>query len=187
MRPYSVKTQLEKGSLVEKSSGLAYEIDDPEIIRELAGNQTGKIAMGPVYRALKPSRDGIWNMFHSDGVTIRDGKRVIPYSRAFRAGLGECSEKAIAIQLSAQASGMECHLINGSIGEDDDSLMFDPHAFNIIYDEKGGLFIVDAENPVRVNSDGTVCPYSPPITAIEPNGKIKVPSKWKIGRIYALF
>ena len=92
--PKSVIKSLKQGSLVQKSGGSSYEIDDLDLDRKLGNFPEGFMPYGPIHRALRSSFSGILALFN-DSV-------VIPFSRAYAARIGECLEKAILVQLSAQ-------------------------------------------------------------------------------------
>ena len=108
--PRVVMNKLEKGSVVQKSMGLSYEIDDTEIYRQLGDYPAGTVPYGPAHRALESSLGKVFNLFN--------GRARIPFSEAFNAKLGECLEKAVLVQLSAQ-KGEASFLISGVFEEDD--------------------------------------------------------------------
>lgn len=52
----------------------------------------------------------------------------IPFSRVYEAGVGECLEKAVLVQLSER--GRKVFLIEGSLAVDYD---VDYHAYNVVF------------------------------------------------------
>ena len=110
----------------------------------------------------------------------------MPFSEMFNAKLGECLERAILVQMAAQRDNGISFLINGALlkhGED----CVESHAYNIIV-RNNRAFLVDAQNPLRVDTEGKVSvAYIAPINRIsgEING-IEVSSEWEQGRTYML-
>ena len=180
---HKVYPRLNKGDLVQKAGLTYYEIDDPQIFKNLGDFAPGAVPFGEIYRRLKPRKTEIMKMFDKKG-TKRDGKTVLPYSKIFQSNIGECVEKSILAQLAAQES-RDSFLINGLIGFDND-VGVDYHAFNVIYKEEKP-FLVDVTNPLASDDDRKVLQsYIAPLTGIE-NGEFVVPEEWKQGRIYYLF
>jgi hypothetical protein len=106
----------------------------------------------------------------------------MPFSEIFNAGLGECLEKAVLVQLAAQRQE-ESFLVNGAI-ENDEEVGADFHAYNIIV-RGGKLFLVDAQNPLLIDSEGRIYPYvAPVIEIIRESREIRISSEWKFGRTY---
>ncbi len=175
--PKSVIGRLDKGSKVQKSWGLFYEINDPNIDRRLGDFPEGVVPYGLIHRVLKSSRGEIMEVFN--------GSPEAPFSKAYEAGVGECLEKAILVQLSAQR-GREAFLINGYLTEDDD--VGTAHAYNIVFKD-GKAFLVDAQNPLAKDStDKITHPYIAPILGIEEDsGDFMVPQEWRQGRTYSIF
>jgi hypothetical protein len=176
--PKHVTQRLAKGSKVEKSWGLAYEIDDPNLDKRLGDFPEGAVPYTIIHGALKNSLGGILAVF--------GGSPEAPFSRAYEAGVGECLEKAILVQLSAQR-GRDAFLIHGWFVEDDD-VCLGSHAYNVVFKD-GKPFLIDAQNPL-VNSEGKSRPYIAPILGInEEHGEFEfvVPQEWKQGRTYLIF
>lgn len=176
--PKVVMSKLEKGSVVQKSMGLSYEIDDAEIYRQLGDYPVGTVLYGPAHRALESSLGKLFTLFN--------GRERIPFSEVFNAKLGECLEKAVLVQLSAQ-KGEASYLINGVL-EEEDVVGAGAHAFNIVF-RNGNPYLVDAENPLRKDETGIVTnPYLAPVLGIdEKTGQFIVPDEWKQGRRYYLW
>ncbi len=177
-RENSVIGNLARGNMVRKSMGRQYEIDDVEIERRLGDFPGGVIPYGPIYRALRnPKGDELMNIF--------GGSSEVPFSRVYEAGVGECLEKAILVQLAAQKGVDVPFLISGSLCEDGDFADF--HAFNIIFRD-GKPFLLDVQNPLSV-SDGIVThPYIAPVEdLLGQDYEFKVPNEWRQGRTYAIF
>ncbi len=202
-RPHIVQTKLERGSLVPKSWGLSYEIDDPEIFQRLGNFPEGMVPYGQIYRALTSSMGRIWQLFDQEGIEM-DGREVLPFSRVFESKLGECLEKAVLVQLSAQ-KGRDSFLISGLLGEDDGTRWYHGggfskdlnwytqrlrggmyHGFNIVF-KNGEPHLVDAQNPLVEDSNGKIHPYIAPIIGINSAGEIQVPREWQKNRVYALY
>lgn len=173
-KPLLVGSNLEKGSIVRKSMGLGYEIDDSKIYKKLECVE-GKLPYGPIHRALQSNSKKILELFNGD--------KTIPFSKAFDAGLGECLEKAILVQLAYQELG-DGFLVNGGIRLDEDDFLCH-HAYNVLVrDEKP--YLVDAENPlVKDKSSKIIHPCIIPINKIE-DGRFMVNEEHKQGRTYYL-
>ena len=176
--PKSVIANLSKGSKVQKSWGLYYEIDDIEIDKNLGEFPKGAVLYGPIYRTLKNSQREIMELFN------RDSK--ISFSKVYNKGLGECLEKSILVQLAVQRGG-EGFLINGCFSEEN-GIGVSPHAYNIVFRNKKP-FLVDVQNPLRIDSNNKITnQYIAPILGInEDYGEFLVPEEWKQKRIYSIF
>jgi hypothetical protein len=175
-KPKSVIARLNSGQEIDKSMGLKYLIDNPNIDLILGDFPQGAIPYGQIYRKLKSNSSDILRQF--------GGRNTIPFSEIFNADLGECLEKAVLVQLAAQRKE-ESFLINGTI-EEDGEVGAGFHAYNIVA-RAGKLFLVDAQNPARVDSDGKIHPYIAPVTDIcGAYGDFQVPSERKMGRTYSI-
>jgi hypothetical protein len=174
--PGTVVGSLKKGDKVRKSAGFSYIVDDVDIDRVLGRFPDGAIPYGPINRALRDSGKEIYDLF-------KDSNEV-PFSRAFNRGVGVCVEKAILVQLSAQRD-RESFLVNGCLEENGPGASW--HGFNVVFRD-GDAFLVDAHNPLSVNSDGLVVkPYIAPIFDIDNGyGEFIVPSEWRCGRRYSV-
>jgi hypothetical protein len=174
--PASVIENLAVGDVVGKSMGLSYFIDDKAIDLQLGQFPEGAIPYSAVYRKLSPSMAGINKQFN--------GRRNIPFSEVFNAGVGECLEKAVLIQLASQRKE-NSFLINGVI-EEDGVVGAGPHAYNVVV-RNGKPFLIDAQNPTRVDAGGKIHPYVAPIVDISGDyGEIKTTSEWRMGRSYSI-
>ena len=178
--PDVVIGRLGKGSVVQRGKGLSYEIDDPDIDRRLGDFPEDAVPYGPIHRTLRSA------LYHQ-GVILRpyDGSSRIPFSRAYNAGIGECLEKAILVQLSAQR-GRDAFLLIGCLAEDGE-VGVGSHAFNVVFMD-GKPFLVDAQNPLTEDSEGRIThPYIAPIQGIDGEyEEFIVPEEWKQGRTYSL-
>lgn len=174
--PRQVIGRLDRETKVQKSIGLTYIIDDVDIDKKLGEFPEGAVPYGPIHRTLRNSQREIMDLFN--------GSAEIPFSRAYEAGIGECLEKAILVQLSAQR-GRNALLINGSLTKDDD--FAGAHAYNVVFND-GKPFLVDAQNPLAIDSTGKIThPYIAPIFGIEGDyGDFVVPEGWKQGRTYSI-
>jgi len=175
--PRQVMERLDRGTKVQKSLGLTYIVDDVDIDKNLGEFPEGAVPYGPIHRALRNSQREIMDLFN--------GSSEAPFSRAYEEGVGECLEKAILVQLSAQR-GRNVFLINGYLTEDDDFV--GAHAYNVVFKD-GKPFLVDAQNPLAKDStDKITHPYIAPILGIEGEyGDFVVPKEWKQGRTYSIF
>ena len=176
--PHKVVARLSKGSTVQKGSSAIYEIDNPDIDRQLGTFPEGTVPYGPIHRALKPSVNKTMSLF--------EGRPIVPFSAAFNAGTGECLEKAVLVQLSAQR-GRNSFLINGALAQDGE-MGVDWHAYNVIFRD-GKPFLVDVQNPLAKDASGKIThPYIAPVLAIEDGdyGDFRVPEEWRQGRVYSL-
>ena len=176
--PKEVIERLSIGDKVQKSAGLIYEIDDINIDKKLGNFSEGAIPYGQIYQTLKNSQGGIYALFN--------GLSEAPFSRIYNARIGECLEKAILVQLSAQR-GRKSFLINGNIAEDD-KVGVGSHAYNVVF-KNGKPFLVDVQNPFGKDSTGKITlPYIAPIIGVkEGYADFIVPKEWKQGRTYSIF
>lgn len=174
--PGNVTSRLTRGVRVEKSAVYSYEIDDVNADEKLGVFPVGAIPYRPINDALRSSGSDIRALFKDSDC--------IPFSRALRAGVGQCLEKAILVQLAAQRKE-ESYLVNGAIELDDEfGAVF--HAFNLV--ARGDyMYLVDAENPIGKDENGKFTrPYVVPVREIAPNGTIIVPEEYRAGRTYCL-
>ena len=175
-KPRSVISKLDVGQIINKSMGLKYILDNPNIDLSLGDFPQGSIPYGPIYRKLNGNSSDILRRFGE--------KDKMPFSEMFNAGFGECLEKAVLVQLAAQRQE-ESFLINGTI-EEEGEIGASFHAYNLVV-RRDNLFLVDAQNPAKVNLDGKIYPYIAPITDICGSyGEFKVPIEWKLGRTYSI-
>ena len=97
------------------------------------------------------------------------------------AGVGECLEKAVLVQLAAQ-TGRDSFLINGLVSEDH-KFGIGRHGYNIVFkDEKP--YLVDAQNPYFLDEQ-TIQPFIIPVTAIQ-DGFVILPNELRLNRQYSL-
>jgi hypothetical protein len=176
--PATVTGSLKKGDKVRKSLGLLYNIDNVNIDKKLGNFPKGAVPYGEINRALKSDMGGILRVF---------GDRFeIPYSEMFKAGSGECMEKAILVQMAAQR-GRESYLIDGVLAVDGE-VGVSHHAFNVVFRD-GKPHLVDSENPLMLNIEGNdSIPYIAPVLGVRDGvGELIVPDEWKQGRTYMTF
>jgi hypothetical protein len=176
INPNIVVTRLFRGSKLMKNLNQRYEIDNVNLDEELGNFPVGAIPYGPVYKALK-----------SDGSKLREVMgdcSCIPFSKVFRAGVGQCLEKAILLQLATQRNGGS-YLVSGALELDEEAGAEFP-AFNLV--SRGeSVYLVDAENPYNLDKEGNVArPYVVPVISIAQNGTIIVPEEYRAGRTYCL-
>ena len=166
------------GSKIQKSWGLYYEIDNPDIDKKLGVFPNGAVPYGPIYRHLKDSKKEIMEMFNQTSK--------IPFSKVYNKRIGECVEKSILVQLGIQR-GEGGFIVNGCL-EIAGEIGASPHAYNIVFRDKKP-FLIDVQNPLRVDSIGKVThPYIAPILDISENyGEFLVPKEWKQERSYCIF
>lgn len=83
--PNRVIPKLIKGSRVKKLSDRVYEIDNPEVYKQLGDFPKGAIPYGPIYRPF--SKRKLPEEFRN--------KKEVPFSSAVNQRKGECLEKAV--------------------------------------------------------------------------------------------
>ena len=175
--PKVVIRRLEKGSQVQKSFGLFFEIDDPDVDKKLGDFPIGAVPYHQIYTAFKESKGKTGKLFGSECTA--------PFSRFVEAGVGECIEKAILVHLSAQR-GRDAFLINGCLTQDG-VLGIGPHGFNVVFKDRKP-YLVDAHNPYRGTGEIQTKNYIAPIIGIDNDfTTFIVPDEWKIGRTYTRF
>jgi len=181
--PDNVIANLRQGDLVHKASGLYYEIDDPDVYQRIADVPPGTVPFSNIYKLFKSDERNTMRTFVDEGIR-KDGKTILPYSRAVELGQGTCLEKSVAVQLAAQGA-RDSFLINGCLRVDD---FFGFHAYNIVFKD-GNPSLLDVENPILIEKDGkqTLVPYIVPVLGINQEGIIFQNSKFNSGRTYELF
>lgn len=176
VKPTSILSRLNKGTIVQKSWGKSYEIDDPEIDKRLGEYDPGQIPLGKIYHSFDPDTGKIRNLFGD-----RD---IIPFSEMINLGLGECLEKAILVQLAAQR-GRNSFLINGIMGIEQNGIIpLEAHGYNIVFKDNQA-YLVDAQNPAEVNGE-KIIPYVVPITGINSDCEFELDKKLGGERIYGI-
>ncbi len=173
-------SRLDVGTIVQKSWGLNYEIDDINLDRLLGDFPLGAIPYGAIYKALRTDQSAIRQHF--------SGSNQIPISRMINAGLGECLEKSVLVQLAAQRN-RDSYLLNaGMITPDDQEIgLVSSHAYNIVFRD-GIPYLVDNQNPKRVDRLGNVKKvYVVPIVGInEKERELILPENKRLNRTYLL-
>lgn len=169
-------SRLVRGARVKKSMTYSYEIDDVNADEKLGVFPVGAIPYGPINNALRSSGFDIRALFGNSDC--------VPFSRVMSAGVGQCLEKAILVQLAAQRKERS-YLVNGALELDGD-IGADFHAFNLV--TRGDYsYLIDAENPIGKDESGKVTrPYVVPVIEIATNGTIIVPEEYRVGRTYCL-
>ncbi|MEM3420619.1 MAG: hypothetical protein QW806_10400 [Nitrososphaerota archaeon] len=172
----SVINYLKKKDLVQKSLGLYYEIDDTEVYKNIGSFPEGSIPYSAIFRSLRNSQKEIINLFNDS--------YIVPFSNAVKAMVGECLEKAILVQLSAQTK-RRSFLILGYLGIDNE-VGLNPHAFNIVLKDNFP-YLIDAQNPIILKS-GEIVPYIVPILGINrEEGFFLIPTEWQFRRKYFIY
>lgn len=183
-KPHRIKTNLKKGDLIRKSR-LYYEIDDLEIYKTLLDpeNEKGTVPLAAIYKILKSDDDEIEKL-KEKGFKKNIYEIIVPFSKAFNAGLGSCLEKAILVQLSAQA-GRDSFLISGY--RDSENNPESRHAFNVVFKENKP-YLIDAENPLWVDKNtGEIKFYIAPITGIKgKNWQFIFSKDWEQNKTYSI-
>jgi len=177
--PDSIKARIERGDLIKKSLGHVYEIDNPDIYRDLDPDaEPGRVPCGAIFKKFKSCEGKTAAVFMDEGVE-GDRYRVLPYSRVFELGVGSCLEKAVMTHLFAQR-GRPAFLITGVAGADDDFL--DGHAYNIIFKDSVP-YLVDTENPMVVEENGKpkYRPFIAPVTGLCSDDGFLIPPEWDNG------
>jgi len=174
--PHHVLKKINKGDLIKKSVVFGYIIDDADIDKKLGDFPEGAIPYGPIYRTLKFLPEKVFDLFRMSST--------IPFSDAYNAGIGECLEKSILAQLSAQR-GRDSFLISGVL--EVNGGFVEAHAYNIVF-RNSKPFLLDIENPLALNSEGKVThPYIAPILGVnEKTSDIILPEEWRQGRTYSI-
>jgi len=179
-KPNIVIARLDKGSIVEKDSGSAYEIDNLDIYKKLCDLPNGSIPYSQIAK-LATSEYKLRQVF-SKAEKRTDGKLILPFSEALKSGFCGPLEKAILVQLSAQR-GEDAFLIDGVIIFDFGDKRF-RSTYNVVF--KGeNPYLLDAQNPLLKDKSGNVTKYSAPITGIEWDA-FQVPKELQRGRVYKL-
>jgi len=158
--PNHVTSCIKKGDIIDKSWGLSYEIDSPSTAAEIYNNtglEKGGVPYWDIHNKLNPSKEDVQRLFGKS-------KR-INFSEVFNAGIGECLEKAVLVQLCAQ-EGRDSFLINGYfIDKNDEALSLDAHAYNIVFKE-GKPYLIDSQNPI-MDKKGKLQSFIAPIIGID--------------------
>ena len=175
-RPNNVIKKLKEGDLVRKSLVFGHIIDDADIDKRMGNFPEGAIPYGPICRTLKSLPEKVFDLFSMSSI--------IPFSDAYNAGIGECLEKSILAQLSAQR-GRDSFLISGVL--EVNGGFVEAHAYNIVF-RNSKPFLLDIENPLALNSEGKVThPYIAPILGVnEKTSDIILPEEWRQGRTYSI-
>ena len=179
--PRNVKSELKKGDMVEKSMGLSYEIDDPELYKRLADIPPGKIPYGKIFKHFRTDEAKTHSVFQQEGEQ-RNDTRVLPFSKVYEAETGECAEKSIMAQLFAQKERDSFYVSGGmSFGTDD---FLNRHAYNIVVID-GTPVLIDVENPQCMGYDNGKAEWRPfiaPVIGIAGDGEVKIPDEWRDAR-----
>jgi hypothetical protein len=184
--PEKYTSHLKKGSIVWKGTGIYYKIDDPKIHEKLDNFELGKVPHKAIYEKFKsllftsiPNRNKEFDYMERLGKK-EDGKIIVPFSKVFELEKGECVERSILTQLSAQEK-RESYLLSGFLKDGDKEINIqNSHTFNVVIKDKIP-YLVDTMNPVRWN--GKYRPFIVPIVGIS-NGEFILPKEWKTGRTY---
>ncbi|MBU2503455.1 MAG: hypothetical protein KJ879_00150 [Nanoarchaeota archaeon] len=161
--PLALIDQLKEGDVVNKSSGLDYEIDDIKKVLSKIG-ESKDFPYGKINGMLRSDAEAIKALFDAEGQT-RKGKKVLPFSRVVEEGLGECLEKSVLSHLFLQNFPQvhEHFLVSGNIGSDDGEVGY--HSFNLAK-RNGNWVVIDTENP-HEKKNGKVIPYIVPIQGVQ--------------------
>lgn len=147
---------LKKGDLVSKAGGCKYIIDNPGAVLDLfvEGNS---IPYTKIHNFFFPNQPEIRELFRQD--------KIIPFSKMVNACLGECLEKAIAMQIVLQSlPGFEkASIVAGNMRPKGEEYL-ECHAYNIAKHE-GQWGIIDVENPLLKNN-GNIVPFITPAAEI---------------------
>ncbi len=179
-RRENVARRLVIGDPIQRNLGSFYLIDDLGIGRVLGEIKPGTIPYVKVREVIRSNPAESQRLFAEEGTPIPEG-RSLNFSRAVRAGFGQCVEKSTLLQLAVQ-DNMEVYFVMGALKEDGRA-NFDLHAFNIA-PIGGKQHVIDAENPVKDEQDKEY-PYIVVILGInEESGEIVVPENAVFGRRY---
>lgn len=169
--PTVVGSRLEKGFLVRRTFGTFYEIDNPNIDRNLGNYVKGKVPTRAIYERLKPNP--------VETQKIAGGRNITPFSEVFNRGVGQCTEKSILVQLAAQRGG-DSFIISGAMSEGDDPVL-SFHTYNIVFRD-GKAHLVDAENPIAI--DPQFIPYILEIVSLNNKREFEFVQNIPLKRIY---
>lgn len=173
--PDVVISRLSRGSRLRKSLSQEYEIDNVNLDEELGRFPVGAIPYHLINKALRSEGPALWALFGEASC--------IPFSKVFKAGFGQCLEKAILLQLATQKAGGS-YLVNGALEEIDGGAI--RHAFNLVARVES-VYLVDVENPFQKDKAGNVLrPYVVHVKDISSNGTIIVDDACRAGRTYCL-
>lgn len=175
-KPSAVVNRLSRGSKLMKGLNLGYEIDNINADEILGVFPIGAIPYRVIHNVLRSNSFEIMALFK--------GSEFIPFSKVMKAGVGQCLEKSILVQLAAQRAESS-YLISGAL-ELDNERGADFHAFNLVV-RGDGVYLVDVENPISKDKKGNVLsPYVVPVKEITATGNISVPEEYRAGRTYSL-
>jgi len=175
--PHTVISNLKKGDVVQKGSWSYYEIDDLSLTNGLYDHdkfEKGSVPYQQINHKFKSSRSEILKLF-GDSKTIN-------FSDVVNAGVGECLEKAVLVQLCAQ-EGRDSFLINGYLETNGDGAL-QYHAYNVVFKD-GKPYLVDAQNPIK-DEDGQLHNFIAPIIGIDSETEFILPAEWSADRKYVI-
>ncbi len=175
---HNVVDNLSVGDKLKKVWGGQYVVDTTDIGSLIGPVSKGTVPYGRIHNVLKSDQDKIMNYFET--------ANEVPISEVVNAGLGQCLEKAILVQLSAQ-TGKESYLINGFLELDEFESPSARHGYNIVFKDNSP-YLIDAENPFPANEEGKSLPYIVPVLGLTGDrGNFVLPDDAKLGRNYSIF
>jgi hypothetical protein len=175
---YNIKTKLNPGDLVVKAFGVYfYQIDDVRLHERFGDISRLDEFLERLYHNLDPEQANIDELFRES--------KVVPFSKAVNANLGNCLEKSVIVQLAAQQR-TDCFLMGGFLDEESEEGLHPNigHSYNILYGD-GIPYLVDAQKPL-IKDDGTIIPYAVPIIGLSANAEFIIPKPWHLCRTYSL-
>jgi hypothetical protein len=176
-------TNLKIGDIIPKSDISAYLIDNVTLPDRLKNHTPGTVPLTQIANKFSGGIGQIWDLFERHG-TRKGDITIIPYTKVFEEGIGQCAEKGILTQLCAQ-TGRKSYYLNGYICIPEDGIELpEPHGFNIIIKENVP-HLIDVSNPLFDENGGSK-PCIIPISDINEDGEIILASKLKDNRTYFL-
>lgn len=182
-----IRQYIKKGDVIRKGSDMNYLIDSVDITPVVGKLEKKQIPYRLIQEYFSLPRDPISLIKELDN--LFEGNEQIPYSKAVEKHKGNCTEQAIAFQLTAQAQNVPSFYISGWFNEDTDD---SKHAFNVAF-KKGIPYLVDTTNPL-INTEQEYVQFIIPLKGMDSEGKFILPKMVKtkrgtysLNRTYSLF
>jgi hypothetical protein len=180
----SIRRNLRGGNRVKFSSGKYWEIDNPNIFRNLPKSDEYGFPLSAIYRTFPGSskkRDQLFEEVSKTRTTNDDIQlkySAAPFSLAVERETGVCLERSVLFQLWQQ-DRLPTFLLSGlcQIG------VTDYHAYNAVFPD-GRPLLVDVKP--RGNTNGAYDPFVVPITALDlMSGELILEKRLSAGRHYS--
>jgi hypothetical protein len=176
--PQNVIASISQGDVLDRSAGLQYVIDNPDIDLDLGNYATGAVPYGRIFSHFTGGKEAV--------LKVANNRNVVPFSEIFNAKAGHCFERGVVTQLAAQRT-RAAYMINGII-DLDRRCGVDHHVFNLV-EKEDQLFLVDTSLPFGSCKDGTYeKPFIAPVkNIIGSEMRIVVPKSFAQDRTYSIF